>query len=310
MLMRSLIALFAMVMLSFWLWACVPKELDEPAPPQANGEEEPEAGPKRLPGIVGSQADCRPRGEPVELWEWMQASDAIVIGTVRELRALHDPALYVEGREQVLLPREECYSVTGSVVIDLIDVEILWGTAPRELIVMLGTATSLLIAGWTSVVAAHADGSVFLAPEGTEEGLAPGMRIGGALFHFDGLNYTFMSMSSQPFFDVDDRGAIRFQEVREACVGHIGPVHFDGVAEAELRQRVLEVATLVPEGSREENRLRQALGLDLEGRVESLFKGHHGDCWRENVPLAESCSMDSDCPSGKVCGEFWECVDP
>lgn len=270
----------------------------------APSPDEPNVSDKGLPPLRHG-GDCHRVAQEVETREWLQAADAIVVGEVSDVRGVVDPGRLRQDGVVRLVPQEECRIVQGVFEVTLTNVQVLSGSVPSEVIARFdyGVETS-----WTSYPVVLQDGSTYWTDD-AEGVVVPGMRIGGALFRVEGVEfYTFMSGRFQPIFEVDDEDRVRFQQFREPCVDYVGPAReLSGLTLAGLALVIDAAKQEEFLGSREDNRLRQALRLDET--PDDIRLSHYGLCKGDIVPHGETCDFDWDCPSGQICSEAFDCQD-
>lgn len=219
----------------------------------------------RLPAIKPTHNHCMDKPNELDVFSWVEASDAVVVGTIKEISETLDYGWvgFDDYQGERVLPGEQCVEIGGGFRIILEDVITLSGTSLSEVEIRFGSELP-----WESgPVAADEDGDDSWLSRQVAS-MAPGMKIGGALFYIPEYEiYSFESAKYQPIFEIVD-DVVLFQQVysaeHEVCAWHLPPVSLlNGLSLSELEAEIEAVADGVDRTNRQSNPLRQFLQLDV-----------------------------------------------
>ncbi len=163
-----------------------------------------------LPAVV-EEGDCAERhGQTLDACDWVNSVDAVVYGTVADLRFVDAPLVGAGSSPGEVVEVSECDTVDPALVIALDVAEVLSGTAPKRVEVQIGARE---LSSWSPRPIPDRDGSVkWLETSGGKftGTLSVGQRLGLAL-HSAGASGSW-ALLGEPLFEVDGHQAVHFQE--------------------------------------------------------------------------------------------------
>lgn len=261
-----------------------------------------------LPPFLGEAGRCKQETREVDVSTWVEAADAIVIGTVVDISPANDLGyVALSDYPRKVIPGDECVGISGGFRIVLDDVTTLAGEEMSRVEIRIGMRR-----GWALDSTPTVSETVEWPP-GARGRIEMGMRIGGALYHIEEYGfYSFESAAFQPFFAIEN-DVIAFQEMKGCLrVNLIPPISgLSGLTIEEFTEAIQTAEAEIIEYDREGNPLRNALDLytPLEKfeRRQRWFSSCRPRDWQE--PVGE-CRVDADCPFDHLCENLFCTTEP
>jgi hypothetical protein len=240
-----------------------------------------------LPAVVG---DCDGADPAPGLCAWAGALDALVVGTVEELRLLDRPIVIHQGEKSI--PVNRCDGAVRPAMELTLRVErALLGRAPRTIKVRVGAEQ---LATWNPRPRLGRNGAISWQPQNEHPGepLSAGARVGAGLRR-DGRSGLY-SLMGEALFNVD--AGVRFQEQQTSCTRTAPDL------KAALTLDALARKVKVCQPSAASDRHRRAMKNVWGARPEQVATALCIDARRAGPePCVNDCDGEPDCELPEEC---------
>lgn len=274
------------------------------------------SGATPLPAVYIDDDCGYPPPPPPELCVWARTPDAILLGTLKDVRAVRNPAemAYTPGAPKYEELVFDCRAANVALELDIEVDAFLAGATPAELTVHLG-------ADLVNMFLPH--------PHLTEEGqtewsqfgslgqpLVPGQRIGAAVM-FNAV-HGIWTTAGQPLFTTCSDGSgedvLVFQKRHAYCTDQ-APCSATGQTQAELEDLIEQCPDKpTPETDERSEKLQNWAGRTGTAFLAACFErdivacSNTGDCLPEHECIENECNPEIECMSADDCQPGSRCV--